>query len=143
LCLQSAIDIGQLPIRTSDWKEVRPMDIVGYYEDLIKNQRREIRGWWLWVILVALGGASMTIYGLVSPSGPTPDLYKTLAGAFLTAFASFPYKNIPPRRERIVTYCLLMQFFKSREISQEEEHQLFMDLAKESGKVTVQRGPNG
>ena len=117
-------------------------DLPAYYEDLIKSQRKEIRLWWVWVICVALVGAAIAVYGVVSRSGATPDLVKSLGGAFFAACAAFPYKNIPPRRERIVSYVRLKQFFEKENISEEEERLFFLNLAHESAKVTVQRGLN-
>lgn len=113
-----------------------------YYEDLIISQRKEIRLWWMWVVCVALGGAGLAIYALLFPSGALPDLLKGIGGAFISTCATFPYKNIPPRRERIISYDRLRRYFESKKISEEEERQIFLNLGVEALKVTVQRGPN-
>jgi len=93
------------------------------------------------VICVVLGGAAIVISSLLFASGATSDLIK-LGGAFIGVCAAYPYKEIPPRRERIASYTELKRFFETAEISVEEKRQMFMNLAAEAFKGAMQRGPN-
>jgi hypothetical protein len=115
------------------------MDFAAYYENLIQIQRKAIRSWWIWVICVVLGGAAMIISSLWLASGTTSDLIK-LGGAFIGVCATYPYKEIPPRRERIASYTQLKQFFETADVSAEEKRQLFMNLTAEAFKGAMQRG---
>jgi hypothetical protein len=117
------------------------MDFTDYYENLIEIQQKAIRSWWIWVICVVIGGAAIVISSLVFASGATSDLIK-LGGAFIGVCAAYPYKEIPPRRERIATYTQLKSYFETAKIPEEEKHQLFMNLTAEAFKGTMQRGPN-
>lgn len=114
-----------------------------HYNDLIANQRREIRGWWVWVILVGLGGGVILLTGFINRSGASADWYKVCAGAFLAACGTFPYKNIPPRRERILTYQRLKTNLEKTKLSEEDEQRVFREITLEALRETVKRGPNG
>lgn len=119
-------------------------DLINHFDEVIRSLRKEIRGWWIWVTLITVAGAAVIIYGLVFlKSSTTPDLYKTFAGVVLSAFAVFPYKNIPPRRERIATLGFVRTALKTGTISDDDKRQIVMSLTAESLKVTVQRGPSG
>jgi hypothetical protein len=117
------------------------MDFAAYYESLIQIQRKAIRSWWVWVICVVLGGAAIVIGSMVFASGATSDLIK-LGGAFIGVCAAYPYKEIPPRRERIASYTQLKHFFETATVSDEEKRQLFMNLTADAFRGAMQRGPN-
>ena len=117
------------------------MDFAGYYDNLIQIQQKAIRTWWIWVICVVLGGVAILVSSLLFASGATSDLAK-LGGAFIGVCAAYPYKEIPPRRERIASYTQLKQFFELAVVSDEEKRQLFMSLTAEAFKGAMQRGPS-
>ena len=117
--------------------------LADHYRDLIANQRREIRGWWIWVVLVGVAGGAILLTGFISRSGAAADWYKVCAGAFLAACGTFPYKNIPPRRERILTYQRLRANLENARMSEEDEQKVFREITLEALRETVKRGPNG
>lgn len=117
------------------------MNFAAYYENLIQIQHKAIRSWWVWVICVILGGAAIIISSLGLDSGTRSDLIK-LGGLFIGVCAAYPYKEIPPRRERIATYSQLKQYFETARVSEEEKRQMFMGLTAEAFKGAMQRGPN-
>lgn len=117
------------------------MNFAAYYENLIQIQQKAIRSWWIWVICVILGGAAIVVSSWVWSSEAT-SLFTKLGGVFIGVCAAYPYKEIPPRRERIASYSQLKQFFETAEITDEEKRQLFMSLTAEAFKGAMQRGPN-
>ena len=119
-------------------------DLINHFDEIITALRKEVRGWWIWVTFITVAGAAVIIYGLVLlKSGTTSDLYKTFAGVALSAFALFPYKNIPPRRERIATLGLVRTALVTGTLSDDDKREIFKSLTTESLRVSVQRGPNG
>src|ERR1041384_1422219 len=99
--------------------------LADHYNDLIANQRREIRGWWVWVILVGVAGGVILLTGFLARSGAAADWYKVCAGAFLAACGTFPNKNIPMRRGRIPTYQRLKASLETIRMSQEDKQKVF------------------
>ena len=60
-----------------------------------------------------------------------------MGGVFIGALAAFPYKEIAPRRSRIITYALLKQGFEKFPNLSDEDRKRLRDLADETIKRQI------
>jgi hypothetical protein len=115
------------------------IDYVPYFEELITIQEKAIMsfkrsaGVFVLVGLVIIALAvllSSRIQGLASQM-------VGMGGVFIGALAAFPYKEIAPRRSRIITYALLKQGFEKFPSLSDEDRKRLRDLADETIKRQI------
>jgi hypothetical protein len=110
------------------------IDYVPYFEGLIFIQESAIVSFKRWaVVFVLIGGA---IIGLaLVPNSPVQGVVSQvtgIGGVFISALSAFPYREIAPRRSRIVTYVLLKQGFEKFPSLSDEDRKRLRDLADET-----------
>ena len=115
------------------------IDYVPYFEELIIIQEKAITSFKRWaggfvligilVIAIALG-LNVRIQGVASQ-------IVGIGGVFIGALAAFPYKEIAPRRSRILTFVLLKQGFEKFPSISDEDRKRLRDLADETIKRQI------
>ncbi|MEK6325548.1 MAG: hypothetical protein AABN33_28230 [Acidobacteriota bacterium] len=116
------------------------LNFASYFEDQIKIQQQAIRSFkWSIAALILLGVGIITVSLIIDTAkGLAPDLIKLGGGIFMAALATLPYKEIAPRRERIICYTHLKDGFERRETlshgDQERLTQMAIDVVKENMK---------
>src|SRR5262245_3754878 len=115
------------------------IDYVPYFEGLISIQEKAIVSFRRWTLGFVLIGA--TIIGLaVVPNSPFRGVVSQITGIgglFIGALAAFPFREIAPRRSRIVTFALLKQGFEKFSSLPAEDRKRLRDLADETIKRQI------
>ena len=111
-----------------------------FLEDQIRIQREAIARWRRWFVSLILAGAAILVAGLlISETGVAGAETLKLAGTFVGVVAVFPYREIIPREERIVTYSLLLSGVRTyNTLTIDEQRRLFV-LLDEAIKETLKR----
>ena len=116
------------------------IDFASYFEEQIKIQQQAIRSFkWSIAALTLLGVGIITVSLIIDATkNSAPDLIKLGGGIFMAALATLPYKEIAPRKERIICYTHLKDGFERRETlspgEQEKLTQVAIDVVKENMK---------
>ena|ERR1041384_7290704 len=117
------------------------IDYVPYFGELISIQENAIASFKRWaggfvfiglVILVS----ALLMYTRV-PGGGGASQVVGIGGVIMSALAAFPYREIAPRKSRIVTYSLLKQGFEKFPDLSEEDRKRLRDLADETIKKQI------
>ena len=112
------------------------IDYVPYFEDLIIIQEEAIVSFKRWAGGFVLIGLSIIALALILNTripGLAPGIPQItgIGGVFIGALSAFPYREIVPRRSRIVTYVLLKQGFEKLPSLSDEDRKRLRDLADE------------
>jgi type II secretory pathway component PulL len=111
-----------------------------FLEEQIQIQREAISRWQRWFLVLVIGGLAILILGLfVGKAGLAGAETMKLAGAFVGVIAVFPYREIIPRRERIVTYTLLLSGVHSYKTLSADEQQRLLAYLGDAVKETLKR----
>jgi hypothetical protein len=111
------------------------MNFADYFEGQIEVQQRAIRSYRVWVTILIVVGLGIIVYSFISSvKEMSSDLIKTGGGIFTAALAALPYKEITPRRERIVAFSLLKTEFRKDEELPPEILELAMETIRENLK---------
>ena len=116
------------------------IDYVPYFEDLIIIQEKAIVSFKRWAGGFVLIGLSIIALALILNTripGVAPQI-TGIGGVFIGALSAFPYREIAPRRSRIVTYVLLKQGFEKLPRLSDEDRKRLRDLADEIIKRQIQ-----
>ena len=115
------------------------IDYVLYFEGLIIIQEKAIVSFKRWAGGFVLVGISIIalalilnpkLQGLASP-------ITGIGGVFIGTLAAFPFREIAPRRSRIITYVLLKQSFERFPSLPDEDRKRLRDLADETIKRQI------
>ncbi len=115
------------------------IDYVPYFEGLIFIQERAIISFKRWAVGFVLIGVSIIGVALVPISlfqGVASQI-TGIGGVFIGALAAFPFREIAPRRSRIVTFALLKQGFEKFPSLSDEDRKRLRDLADETIKRQI------
>ena len=116
------------------------MNFAPYFDEQIKVQQRAIRSYRLWIVPLLVVGIGLIAYSLrTSGSEIASDIIKLGGGIFTTALATLPYKEITPRRERIVFFTMLRKHLENIEELPADERQLFLQMAIDAIKENLKR----
>jgi hypothetical protein len=115
------------------------MNFAGYFDEQIRVQQRAIRSYRLCIVPLVAVGMGLIVYSLVLEKDTASDIIKLGGGIFATALAALPYKEITPRRERIVVFTMLKQHLENMEDLPIEERQLFEQMAIDAIKENLKR----
>lgn len=112
----------------------RAIDYVPYFRELISIQEHAIVSFKRWAGgFVFLGLTIVALAVMLNsriPGVASPII--GIGGIFMGALAAFPYREIAPRRSRIVTYSLLKSSFEQFPRLPEDERKRLRDLADET-----------
>ncbi|MBD0325858.1 MAG: hypothetical protein ICV68_05470 [Pyrinomonadaceae bacterium] len=115
------------------------VDYVPYFEEQIKIQRDAITSFKRWMVGFALLGI-LIVLGVIIFNERLSQVASPVigvGGVFISSLAAFPYREITPRRSRIVSYDLLRRNFeKLNELSLEDQQRL-KELAVETIKKHI------
>lgn len=111
----------------------------GLLDTQIGIQKDAIYGYRMASGALFLLGIAFIAFALSVPSAFAADIIKAAAGLFGIAFSALPYKEIPPRRERIATYTHLKTALLSFDSLSAEEQQSLLDLVKRAIDETLRR----
>jgi hypothetical protein len=115
------------------------VDYAPYFEEQIKIQRDAIISFKRWMagfvllgIVIVLGVVvfNQRLSGVASP-------VIGIGGLFISSLAAFPYREITPRRSRIVSYDLLRRNFEKLNQLPLEDQQKLKELAIETIKKSL------
>jgi hypothetical protein len=119
---------------------LRPtIDYVPYFETLIVIQEKAITSFKRWAAGFVFTGLCIIVLALL----PTTRMQGVasqiigIGGLFIGALATFPYREIAPRRSRIVTYVLLKRSFERFLELSDEDRKRLRDLADETIKRQI------
>jgi hypothetical protein len=117
------------------------MNFAPYFEDQIRIQERAIRSYKYSIAVLALIGMGIILASIFldTAKGLAPDLIKLGGGVFTAALATLPYREIPPRRERITSYTHLKNYFEHVDELPPEERQVLTQMAMDAMKENLKR----
>lgn len=115
------------------------IDYVPYFERLIFIQEKAISSFKRWAVGILLIGLLIIVGVLIWRTEIQPVVAQIagVGGAFIGTLAAFPYKEIAPRRSRILTYALLKQSFERFSSLSDEDRKRLRDLADETIKRQI------
>ncbi len=119
------------------------IDYVPYFERLIFIQEKAIISFKRWAVAFVLIGLSVLGVTLLSSTMLGAKIQGIVSqvtgmgGLFISALAALPYREIAPRRSRIITYALLKQGFERFPDLSEEDRKRLRDLADETIKRQI------
>lgn len=115
------------------------IDYVPFFEEQINLQREAIVSFKRWMGGFVFAGMLIILCAVVfnkSLPGVASQIVG-VGGVFIGALAAFPYREIIPRRSRIVTYNLLKSSFERLDNYSAEDQQRLKALADETIKKTI------
>jgi hypothetical protein len=115
------------------------IDYVPYFHDLITIQERAIVSFKRWAVGFVFIGLTIIVLAVILNTkiqGLAPQVVG-MGGVFIGALAAFPYKEIAPRRSRIITFGLLKQGFERFPNLSDEDRKRLRDLADETIKRQI------
>jgi hypothetical protein len=117
------------------------MNYVVYFEEQIQNQQKTIRSFKLTTFILILIGVGIIMVSMIiqNEKGVGSDLIKFGSGVFMAALGVLPYKEIAPRRERIISYAHLRTSFEDYEKLTHEERQLLLQMATDAIRENLKR----
>jgi len=110
------------------------IDYVPYFGELITIQENAIVSFKRWAggfVLIGLVIVVLAVMINTRIQGVASQVIG-IGGIFMGALAAFPYREIAPRRSRIITYSLLKQGFEKFPNLSEEDRKRLRDLADET-----------
>jgi hypothetical protein len=110
------------------------IDYVPYFGELISIQEKAIVSFKKWAggfILIGLMIIALALIMNVWIQGAVSQIVG-VGGVFMSALSAFPYREIAPRRSRIITYYLLKHGFEKFPSLSEEDRRRLRDLADET-----------
>jgi|SRR5262245_7207931 len=116
-----------------------PVDYVPYFEELIIIQEKAITSFKRWgygFVLIGLVNIVLALILNTRMQGVASQIFG-LGGLFFGVVAAFPYREIVPRRSRIITYALLKQGFEKFPNLSDEDRKRLRDLADETIKRQI------
>jgi hypothetical protein len=111
-------------------------DYIPYFETLILIQEKAITSFKRWAGGLVFTGLCIIVLALVLNTrlqGVASQIIG-IGGLFIGGLATFPYKEIAPRRSRIVTYGLLKRSFERFLDLSDDDRRRLRDLADETIK---------
>jgi hypothetical protein len=111
-----------------------PIDYVPYFGELIYIQEEAISSFKRWAGGFVFIGVAILVFALVMYNR-FPGVVSQIVGVgglFMGALAAFPYREIAPRKCRIVTYTLLKHGFERFQDLSDEDRKRLRDLADET-----------
>jgi len=115
------------------------IDYVPYFGELIVIQENAIVSFKRWAggfVLIGLTIIALALILSIRLQALATQIVG-LGGVFIGALAAFPYREIAPRRSRIVTYALLKQSFEKMPSLSDEDQKRLRDLADETIKKQI------
>ena len=115
------------------------IDYVPYFGELINIQETAISSFKKWAAGFVLVGLMILVFALLLYTripGVASQIVG-IGGVFMGVLAAFPYREIAPRKSRIVTYALLKQSFERFQNLSEEDRRRLRDLADETIKKQI------
>ncbi len=115
------------------------VDYAPYFEEQIKIQREAIASFKRWMVGLVLLGI-LIVLGVVIFNQRLSDIASPvigIGGVFISSLAAFPYREITPRRSRIVSYDLLRRNFEKLNELALEDQQKLKELAIETIKKSL------
>jgi hypothetical protein len=115
------------------------IDYVSYFQNLISIQEKAIVSFKRWAggfVLIGLAVISFAIALNAWLQGVASQII-AIGGLFVGGMAAFPYREIAPRRSRIVTFILLKNGFEEFPRLSDEDRKRLRDLADETIKRQI------
>jgi hypothetical protein len=115
------------------------MDYVPYFEEQIKIQQDAIISFKRWMTGFVVLGVGV-IAGAIIFNTKLPGIASqivAMGGVFIGALAAFPYREITPRRSKIVSYDLLKRNFQNFSNLPDDDQQKLKELALETVKNNI------
>jgi hypothetical protein len=115
------------------------VDYAPYFEEQIKIQREAITSFKRWMVALVLLGI-LIVLGVVIFNQRLSEVASPvigIGGVFISSLAAFPYREITPRRSRIVSYDLLRRNFEKLDELALEDQQKLKELAIETIKKSL------
>jgi len=116
------------------------IDYAPYFQELITIQERAIMSFKRWAVGFVFIGVMIIALAVILTELKIQGVASQIVGMggiFIGALSAFPYKEIAPRRSRIITYALLKQSFEKFPNLSDEDRKRLRDLADETIKRQI------
>ena len=112
------------------------MDTPAYLDRLIENQRRSVRWYLMFALLLLSLGLLLLLAGLFLSVPTAPEYFKSvlgIAGAFTTSICAFPLKEVNACKDRLSVFLGLKGGIESAESDDREKiDALIWDVLKKT-----------
>ena len=114
------------------------IDYVPFFGELITIQENAISSFKKWAGGFVFVGFMIIVFALLMHQRiPGVASLTGIGGVFMGVLAAFPYREIAPRKSRIVTYALLKNGFERFQDLSDEDRKRLRDLADETIKRQI------
>lgn len=109
------------------------------FEEQIKIQEKTIQIFKLLILVLLIVGISILLIATILFIKDRQIEIISIGGFFISALSTIPYKEIPPRKERIATYKYLIKNFEENQDASSSEQEMLMNITTDAIKETMKR----